>query len=123
MKDESLENNIVFLHALGWSVRRLASEFKISRERVDRILSENLNARESGNDNESGDKIKSSKLDNYKQYIGEILEKYKDDPPTIVRALELIREKGEDYLLQLYTQLLPKAVHRDCGGSKAAYLV
>jgi hypothetical protein len=37
MKDESLENNIVFLHALGWSVRRLSSEFKISRERVDRI--------------------------------------------------------------------------------------
>lgn len=94
MKDESLENNVVFLHALGWSVRRLSGEFKISRERVSRILRENLNARESGNDNESGDKMKSSKLDNYKQYIGEILEKYKDDPPTIVRILELIRERG-----------------------------
>ena len=96
MKNQSLDNSIVCLHTLGWSVRRLAREFKISRERVDRILKYNLEARQRENDNKPMGEKTASKLDNYKEYIGEILEKYKDDPPTIVRVLELIRERGYD---------------------------
>jgi transposase len=96
MKNRSLENSIVFLHSLGWSVRRLSGEFRISRERVDRILRDNRDARQNQINNKPAGKQIPSKLDNYKQYIGEILEKYKDDPPTIERVLELIRERGYD---------------------------
>ena len=96
MKDESLENNIVCLHALGWPVRRLSREFKISRERVDRILRDNKNAREGDRDPNPSVKQRSSKLDGFKQQIGEILDKYSDNPPTNQRVLELIREKGYD---------------------------
>uniref|UniRef100_UPI004055C35E IS21 family transposase n=1 Tax=Candidatus Electrothrix sp. TaxID=2170559 RepID=UPI004055C35E len=96
MKNQSLDNSIVCLHTLGWSVRRLAGEFKISRERVDRILRDNRDTRQKESDNKPMGEKTASKLDNYKEYIGEILDKYKDDPPTIVRVLELVREKGYD---------------------------
>ena len=96
MKDASLENTIVSLHAMGWPVRRLAKEFKISRERVDRILRDNLHARETGEPYHPRAQKRCSRLDAYKEYIGELLEKYRDDPPTIERLLELIRERGYD---------------------------
>jgi transposase len=96
MKDESLENNIVSLHAFGWPVRRLSREFKISRERVDRILRDNLSAREVDREHKPSVNQRSSKLDGFKQYIGEILEKYSDNPPTNQRVMEIIREKGYD---------------------------
>ena len=82
MKDESLENNLVTLHGRGWSVRRLSREFDISRERVNRILFNNEDQR-SGSTAVMVVKTKSSpKLDDYKQYIGELLEQYPDPPPT-----------------------------------------
>ena len=94
MKDESLENNLVTLHSKGWSVRRLSREFDISRERVSRILFNNANQR-SGSTAVMVVKTKSSpKLDDYKQYIGELLEQYPDPPPTNQRIMELIQDKG-----------------------------
>jgi transposase len=94
MKDESLENNIVSLHARGWSIRQLASNFDISRGRVGRILKRNHYQRETGNEYQIKPANKVSILDPYKDYIKELLETYKDPPPTGQRVFELIREKG-----------------------------
>ena len=118
MKDASLENTIVSLHAMGWPVRRLAKEFKISRERVDRILRDNLHVRETGEPYHPRAKKRCSRLDAYKEYIGELLEKYRDDPPTIERLLELIRERGynggrtilSDYLATVRGKKTPEPV-------------
>jgi hypothetical protein len=38
MKDEQVENRIVTLHGMGWSIRRIAQELRISRKRIHRIL-------------------------------------------------------------------------------------
>jgi len=93
MKDEPLENNIISLHSRGWSIRQLSLEFAISRERVRRILQDNDRKRR-------GEAIvalkhsNGSKLDTYKQRIGEILEKYKVPPITNRRVFELIKASG-----------------------------
>lgn len=94
MKDVSLENNLVTLHARGWSIRRLAREFSVGRDRVRRILLENQHKRETGSEYRLKPKKRVTKLDPYKEYIGELLEAYKDPQPTIERIFELIREKG-----------------------------
>jgi len=94
MKDESLENNVVTLYGRGWSIRRLSREFGVSRERVQRILLQNQYKRETGKQYRLKPEKKATKLDPFKEYIGELLETYKDPPPTIERVFELIREKG-----------------------------
>lgn len=94
MKDDSLENNVVTLHSRGWSVRRLAREFGISRERVSRILEHNLLRRHQGVEKLSPRKQGPSKLDEWKPYIGELLEEYVTPPITNQRVFELLREKG-----------------------------
>jgi transposase len=96
MKDESLENNVVTLHARGWSIRKLAREFGISRGRVGRILLRNQFKRETGSEYRKESEKKPSKLDQYKDYIQELLETYKNPPPTVQRIYEMIREKGYD---------------------------
>jgi len=96
MNNESLENNVVSLHSRGWSIRQLAREFGISRGRVGRILMRNHHRRETGSEYRREPAKKASKLDPYKDYIKELLETYKDPPPTIQRVYELIREKGYD---------------------------
>jgi len=94
MKDEPLEHNIVSLyHLRGWSIRRLAGDFGISRGRVRRILGRHESRRESG-DEPKARVQRASKLDPYKEYIGELLATYTDPPPTIERIFELIVEKG-----------------------------
>jgi transposase len=111
MKDESLENNLVTLHGRGWTVRRLAREFNISRERVDRILGMNEQNRSMGTAItalSSKPKV-SKKLGPHKEYIGELLEKYTDPAATNQRIFELIQDKGyeggitilADYLKQI----------------------
>jgi len=96
MKDEPLENNIVSLHARGWSVRRLSSEFRISRGRIRRILQRNTYKRMTGKTYRSKPGKQGSKLDLHKAYIKEILESYKTPPPTNQRIFELIKQKGYD---------------------------
>ncbi len=95
MKDEFLENNIVSLyHLRGWSIRRLAAEFGISRGRVKRILVRHEHDRKSVDTAHTPPVRRASKLDPYTEYIGELLETYKDRPPTVQRVFELIQEKG-----------------------------
>lgn len=75
MKDGSLENNVVGLYSRGWPVRRLSREFGITRGRAKRILARNADQRESQEQKMKPPENKSSKLDEYKPYIGELLEK------------------------------------------------
>jgi transposase len=95
MKDESLENTIITLHGQGWSIRRISSELFISRRRIRRLLVSNSLLR----DTTSGDKItpqkkRTSKLDPYKEFIAELLDKYSNI--TGRRVYEHLREKGYD---------------------------
>ena len=111
MKDESLENNLVTLHGRGWTIRRLAREFHVSRERVSRILGINEQNRSNGTALTAlTSKPKSSKkLGPHKEYIGELLEKYTNPAATNQRIFELIQDKGyeggitilADYLSQI----------------------
>ena len=94
MQNESLENSVITLHARGWAVRRISREFGISRERVMRILQRNNQKRETGNAMPRKTVEKSSKLDPYKEYIAELLDKYRQPPVTTQRVLEKVREKG-----------------------------
>ena len=94
MKDERLENNIVSLRQRGWSMRRLSREFGISRQRVKRILDHNERQRQQGNEKLSTPSKRASKLDPYKEYISELLQKYKTPPITNQRIYELMQEKG-----------------------------
>jgi transposase len=94
MKDESLENSIITLHSRGWSIRRLAPEFGISRGRVRRIIEHNIRQRTKTHTDKEERKKRPSKLTPYKEAIQEILEKYKDTPVTNQRILEMIKAKG-----------------------------
>ena len=94
MKDELLENNIISLHGRGWSMRRLAQEFNISRQRVRRILLANISQRESGIKSLEKPKSRGSKLDIYKDFIVELLDQYQDPPITNQRIYEQLEEKG-----------------------------
>ena len=94
MKDGSLENNVVSLHNRGWSIRRVSREFGVSRQRVKRILEQNSKQRKNGTELPSKPDKRSSMLDNYKEYIAELLEKYPDPPITNQRIFEILEEKG-----------------------------
>jgi len=96
MKDEQLENLVVILsHTRAWPIRKISRELGVSRKRIRRILVSKRVLR----DTTPRERIlplkqRPSKLDPYKKYIGEILEKY----PGITgqRIYELIRDKGFD---------------------------
>lgn len=93
MKDEELENNIISLHARGWSIRHLSRQMKVSRGRVRRILVSNSVYRDTTPREVVKPKNKrSGKLDPHKEYIGELLEKYSDI--TGQRVFELLKDKG-----------------------------
>jgi transposase len=96
MKDELLENNLVTLYGKGWSMRRLSQEFGVSRERVRRIIEQNEHKRQTGTEIKASVPVRGSKIDPYKEYIGELLESYSNPPPTNQRIFELIQEKGYD---------------------------
>jgi transposase len=93
MKDESLENSVITLHAKGWPIRKISKEMGISRGRVRRWLVSNSVLR----DTTPGDEIslkkkRPGKLDPYKEFIGELLGKYSNI--TGQRIYEHLREKG-----------------------------
>ena len=93
MKDESLENTVVTLHGQGWSMRRLSKELGISRERVHRLLVANSDLRTTTQrEYVKPKKNYPSKLDPYKEFIGELLEKYSNI--TGQRVYEHLKEKG-----------------------------
>lgn len=108
MKDEQLANNLVSLHARGWSQRRLSREFGISRKRVKRIIAQNDKQRENTpTAAQPTGKKGGSKLAPYYNYIDELLDTYRDPAITNQRIYELLQEKGypgkitilRDYLL------------------------
>lgn len=95
MKDENLENSVITLHAKGWPIRKISKDLGISRGRVRRWLVSNSVLR----DTTPGDEIplknkRHSKLDPYKGFIAELLEKYSNI--TGRRTYEHLREKGYD---------------------------
>ena len=96
MKDEQLENLIVTLyHGRGWSIRKISRELGVSRRRIRRVLGSKSILRDTTPEGRiQPKKRRPGKLDPYKKYIGELLEKYPDI--TGQRIYELIREKGFD---------------------------
>jgi transposase len=95
MKDEPLENTIITLHGQGWSIRRISSELFISRKRIRRVLVSNSVLRDATPGEEITSKNKrTSKLDPYKEFIAELLDKYNNI--TGQRVYECLREKGYD---------------------------
>jgi transposase len=105
MKDESLENNVVTLYGKGWSIRRLSLEFGISRGRIDRLLISNTDSRDTTpREVISVKKKRHSKLDPWKEFICELLEKYPDI--TGQRVYEHLKEKGFDGEVTIVRQYL-----------------
>jgi len=95
MKDNQTENSVVTLHSMGWSIRRIARELHISRERVSRIVASNSDKRDTTGDIPIKQKIhRVSKLDPHKSYIGDLLERYPDI--TGQRVFEHLQGKGFD---------------------------
>jgi len=95
MKDESLENTIITLHGQGWSIRRISGELFISRRRIRRILISNSVLRDTTPGEEITPKKKRpSKLDPYKEFIAELLNKYSDI--TGQRVYEHLGQRGYD---------------------------
>jgi len=95
MKNESIENTIITLHVKGWSIRRISGALLISRKRIRRVLVSNSVLR----DTTPGESIipkkkHRSKLDPYKEFIAELLDKYNNI--TGQRLYEHLREKGYD---------------------------
>lgn len=95
MKDEQIDNKVVTLYGVGWSVRRISRELRISRGRVDRILASKRVLRDTTpEDRIKQQKSRISKLDAHKSYIGDLLERYPDI--TGQRIFEHLQQKGFD---------------------------
>lgn len=94
MKDEQLENTVITLHLQKkWSIRRISRELHLSRKRVRRILVSNSVLRDTTPEGEiTLKKRRPSKLDPYKEFIGELLEKYSNI--TGQRVYEHLKDKG-----------------------------
>ena len=96
MKDESLENTVITLHVQKqWSIRRISRELNISRKRIRRLLVSNSVLRDTTPESEITPKKKRpSKLDPYKEFISELLEKYSDI--TGQRVYEHLKQRDYD---------------------------
>ena len=95
MKDENIENVVITLHGQGWSVRQISRELGISRGRVRRWLASNSVLRDTTPASEITPKKKRpSKLDTYKEFIAELLDKYSNI--TGQRVYEHLKQKGFD---------------------------
>jgi transposase len=107
MKDEALENSLIYQYNKGWSIRRLSVEYHISRRRISRILKENERRRSEGVAILVKPQERKSKLDPHKDDIHRLLEEFKNI--TAQRVYELILEKGysgkisilEDYIARI----------------------
>ena len=87
MKDEPLENTVVYMHGQGKPQRHIARELGIGRQRVKRILSQNIQNREKAQAvAKAPGKKRPSKLDPFKTYISELLETYTEPPITKQRV-------------------------------------
>ena len=92
MKNEQLENTVIYMHLQqGKSIRKIAEELMISRERVARIIEQHHKQR---NENEvlTSPQKRASILDPYKDQIHQIIKQY--EKPTAQRIFEIIKESG-----------------------------
>jgi transposase len=95
MKNESLENTVITLHGQGWPIRRISRELRISRKRIHRMLVSNSVLRDTTSKDEiTPKKRRPSKLDPYKEFIAELLDKY--SKITGQRVYDHLKEKGFD---------------------------
>lgn len=95
MKNEQLENTVITLHRQGWSIRRVSRELGVSRGRIRRILASNAELRDAAGEPVVKPRAKrASKLDPFKEFVGELIEKYPDI--TGQRIFEHLVEKGFD---------------------------
>jgi len=93
MKDENLGNTIITLHGQGWSIRKISRELGISRKRIHRLLVSNSVLRDTTQKDTTREKNKRpGKLDPYKEFIAELLDKYSDI--TGQRVYELLEGEG-----------------------------
>ena len=94
MKDESIDNMVVTLHLQkGWSIRRISRDLDISRKRIRRILVSNAILRDTTPEDQIPlKKRRPGKLDPYKEFIAELLDKH--NKITGQRVYELLKEKG-----------------------------
>jgi len=92
MKNEQLENTVIYMHLQKEkSIRKIAEELKISRERVTRILERHQKQRDQGEVLASPQK-RASKLDAFKDQVHKIINKY--EKPTAQRIFEIIQQEG-----------------------------
>jgi transposase len=107
MKDEALENSLIYQYNNGWSIRRLSREYHVSFRRISRILKENARRRSEGTVVENKPKQRASKLDPFKPYIQELLVEFKK-AITVQRIFELILEKGYDGKISILEDYIAK---------------
>jgi transposase len=114
MKDENLGNTIITLHGQGWSIRKTSREFGISRKRIHRLLVSNSVLRDTTQKDTTKEKKKrSGKLDPYKEFIVELLDKYNDI--TGQRVYEHLKEKGFDgeiTIVRVYLKSISRVVSK-----------
>src|SRR4030066_303149 len=114
MKNESMENTIITLHGKGWSIRRISGELFISRRRIRRVLVSNSVLRDTTPaESIIPKKKRQSKLDPYKEFIAEILDKYNNI--TGQRVYEHLREKrydGKTTILRDYLSSIRQVVSK-----------
>lgn len=111
MKDELFENSVIYHYGQGWSVRQLAREYRCGRNRILRIVRENEQRRAHGVKVPVPPKVYPSKLDPYKEYIQELLQKF--DKITAQRIYEMILEKGypgKISQVEVYVRSIRKAI-------------
>jgi transposase len=93
LTDDELVNLVVVLSGRGWSQRRVASELKLPRARVRRILARVEKQRRSGHSAlPAAPRRRGSLLDTYADRMGELLERYPDI--TAVRMHEELKAAG-----------------------------
>jgi transposase len=120
MKDEQVENMVVTLHGMGWSIRRIARELHISRKRVGRILvSKSVLRDTTPEDRIQHKRQRVSKLDPHKSYIGDLLERYSDI--TGQRVYEHLKEKGFDGEISIVRDYLKRV--REVGSKTPVRMV
>jgi len=105
MKNEQLENTVITLHGQGWSIRRTSRELGVSRGRIRRILASNADIRDATPEPIVKPRTKrASKLDPYKEFIGELIEKYSNI--TGQRVFEHLIEQGFDGKISIVREYL-----------------
>ena len=120
MKDEQVENRVVTLHGMGWSIRRIARDLHISRKRVGRIVvSKSVLRDTTPEDRIQHKRQRVSKLDPHKSYIGDLLEKYSDI--TGQRVYEHLKEKGFDGEISIIRDYLKRV--REVGSKTPVRMV